>query len=367
MGASSSILPATIPIRATEMDVQVVQLLTAVPLLFFGLFIGILLTPIISNQMKALTHLRLALSLQGAGVLGIGLANVINVYWFSAIILGFGFGQLEVLITSAIRRSYQNITKTLTKFGAYLSLSAFFTPLLVIASNYINFLIVIFISVAITSFAVAITINVVDAQESSLPTKLLRIGKRAGFGLCLASASFVGAETILSGWSAVYFAQYFPSITESAPLGTSMFWLFLTLGRFAGVKFQSFSKYPQYTLQIFSTLFAIILLILFILNNQLNGYSFVIIMSLAIFFAGPCYGLIIGNAVSLYDKKLSTKVASIYIVVGAAGGTVIPIGAQFMGNSSISTSILACALAASATAIFVTISLASTPAKESQS
>ena len=367
MGASSALLPSTIPLRANEMGLLTNPLLLAIPFMFLGIFVGIIATPIISSYLKSTTHIRGALILQGIGVLGVGLQNSLTFYWTSAAILGFGFGQLEVLLTSTIRRSFTNVSRALTKFGAYLSLSAFLTPLLVIVSKYFQFLDLCFISIAIASIITSFSFTSVNAPENKLSIRNLKIGKKSAFYLSLASAFYVGAETILSGWSAVYFTQYFPTISESAPLGTSLFWLFLTLGRFAGIHIRFRADSSKQLLQIWSTLFAIFSIFLALIANDANGFVFLFLISAAIFCAGPCYGLIIGIAVSLYDKKYAITASSVYILIGATGGTLIPVIAQWLGSSDVLNSILVCAFAATFTALFATLSLSSKRATTPQS
>ena len=75
MGAATALLPATIPMRANQLGISTDQLMPAVPALFFGLLVGIALTPFISKTLTTTNHVRISIAMQTLGVLGIGVLN----------------------------------------------------------------------------------------------------------------------------------------------------------------------------------------------------------------------------------------------------------------------------------------------------
>jgi len=356
MGAATAALPASIPFKAQELGLVAHDLLNSIPLLFLGLLIGIVITPNISTYFSASTQIRIALLIQGAGVLGVGLSQNARGFEISALVLGIGFGQLEVLVTSAIRRTSSDVGGSLTKLGAFLSLSAFLTPLLILVTQRFEMPNLAF--VLITSFTIvnAITFRCSDARESKRSYGFLNSNKNNAILLLIASGLYVGAETILSGWSAVYFQDLFPTIGESAPLGTSLFWLFLTLGRFTSPyinnRYRSVRSSNRFWLFSFA-IFLIPLIFMHDLNSQRFTFAFI---CLSFYFAGPCYGIIIGLAVSLYEKEFAVKTSSLFILFGSVGGVALPAIVQISSNGNLKGASIVCALAAFLASIFATIS-----------
>jgi hypothetical protein len=207
MGAASASLPATIPLRANRLGVSTDQLMPAVPGLFFGLFLGIAITPFISKSLTTTNHVRISIALQTLGVLGIGVLDSQQLFIASSLIIGLGFGQLEVLITSIARVESARVGNLLTRLGIYLAACAFITPIAIIGfsliedSRYVN------ISIAVISIYVSIAFKTEQIYPQSKNFLVLKLANKKVYLLLLTTTFYVGAETILAGWSAVLFSE----------------------------------------------------------------------------------------------------------------------------------------------------------------
>jgi fucose permease len=328
----------------------------AVPSLFFGLFLGIALTPFISKTLTTTNHVRISIAMQTLGVLGIGVLNSQQLFIASSLIIGLGFGQLEVLITSIARVESAQVGNLLTRLGIYLAASAFLTPIAIIgfdlleASQYIN------ITIAVVSIYVGGVFQTDQIYPQSKNFLVLKLANRKVYLLLLTTAFYVGAETILAGWSAVLFSENISKNLVSAPLGTSIFWAGMTLGRVVGTFTSSKNFSTKASAILWSSGLSLSLALLSQINEGGSRGTFLFLLVLAIFFAGPCYGFIIGLAVILYEESLAIKSATLFVLVGALGGVLIPALAQiFLGSESKDVT-LGAAVAAALSTVFLIVS-----------
>jgi fucose permease len=185
---------------------------------------------------------------------------------------------------------------------------------------------------------------------------VLKLANRKVYLLLLTTAFYVGAETILAGWSAVLFSENISRNLVSAPLGTSIFWAGMTLGRVVGTFTSSKNFSTKASAILWSSGLSLSLALLSQMNDGSSRGAFLFLMVLAIFFAGPCYGFILGLAVSLYEEVLAIKSATLFVLIGALGGVLIPALAQiFLGSESKNVT-LGAAVAAAVSTVFLIVS-----------
>lgn len=365
MGAASASLPASIPLRAKDLQVPVEGLLTSIPLLFFGLLMGIVITPLISSLIGSNKQVKFALIIQALGVLGIGFSTSQNLFVISAFVLGLGFGQLEVLITSILRITSELVGKALTRIGAFLAFSAFLTPLFLLASETIASKKFVFLFIILWSGQVAFIFSTPDVKNSRQNINILKNKNFGAYFLIFASIFYVGSETILAGWSAVFFQKNVSTNLNMAPIGTSLFWLFLTLGRISGSFVTGKFASAKSTAIFWSIGFSLALTFLPFVSE--NRVAFLVVLLLGVFFAGPCYGFIIGQAVSYFESELAVNSASLYVLVGAVGGVVIPLAVQQTANGNTNKAIIGAAFSAILASIFLIVSFREKVTKAPQS
>lgn len=356
MGAASAIVPASIPFRSVEIGVSSTEMMLAVPLLFLGLLFGILATPIVSKLIGINTQVKVALLIQALGVLLIEISSSSNSFVFSAFLLGSGFGQLEVLITSIMRQTSEDVGASLTRIGAFLSSAAFLTPLLLMLAESFQLsfainLLIFLASIYVASIFRSPKFEVTNQKESLLKSKSVNV-----YLLLVASACYVGAETILSGWSAVFYGNNVSSKSAIAPLGTSIFWFALTLGRLLGTWSASLSLPKKTVAMLWFFGFSLSFIFLYFATGKSYGGFFLPIFIVAVMFAGPCYGFLIGHAVSFFDVTQAVKSASLYVLVGAIGGVAIPLVVQLATGGSDELIILGGAFSALVGTIFFLMS-----------
>ena len=367
MGGASAALPATIPMRANQFGIPLTQLMPSIPTLFFGLALGIAFTPLISKVLSTSNHVRSSIALQAIGVLGIGFLDSQRLFIASALIIGFGFGQLEVLITSIARVQKEHVGNLLTRLGIYLASAAFLTPIAIFGLDLIGASKVIYLMIASVSLYLVISFKTGHIYTESKNLLVLKLANLKVYLLVLAITFYVGAETILAGWSAVLFSENISNNLVSAPLGTSIFWAGMTLGRVVGTFVSSKNLSAKASAILWSLGLSMSLLFLTRITQGVSHAAFLLILVTAIFFAGPCYGFIIGLAVSIYEQSLAIKSAAFFVLIGSFGGVMVPGLAQIFLGSDSKGIILGAAIAATLSTLFLILSFRETAPKYRQS
>ena len=187
MGAATASLPATIPMRANQLGISTEQLMPAVPALFFGLFVGIALTPFISKSVTTTNHVRISIAMQTLGVLGIGVLNSQQLFIASSLIIGLGFGQLEVLITSIARVESAQLGNLLTRLGIYLASSAFLTPIAIIGLDLLEASYFINIGIAVASVYISGVFKTEQIYPQSKNFLVIKLAHKRVYLLLLAT------------------------------------------------------------------------------------------------------------------------------------------------------------------------------------
>jgi hypothetical protein len=128
----------------------------------------------------------------------------------------------------------------------------------------------------------------------------------------------------------------------------------MTLGRVVGTFTSSKHFSTKASAILWSSGLSLSLALLSQMNEGGSRGAFLSLQVLAIFFAGPCYGFIIGLAVILYEESLAIKSATLFVLVGALGGVLIPALAQiFLGSESRDVTLGAAAAAALSTVFLI--------------
>lgn len=367
MGGASAALPATIPLRANQLGAPINQLMPSIPALFLGLALGIAFTPLISRLMNTTNHVRSSLALQTVGVMGIGFLDSHQLFIISALIIGFGFGQLEVLITSIARNETENLGNLLTRLGIYLAATAFLTPIAIIGFDLLEATKVIYLLLASISIYLMTVFSTSQINAENKNLLVLKLANVKVYLLVFAIAFYVGAETILAGWSAVLFSENISDNLVSAPLGTSIFWFSMTLGRIMGTFVSSKNISPKISSTFWSLCLSLSLLFFSRVTEEVSQGTFLLILVIATFFAGPCYGFIIGLAVGIYEQSLAVKSAAFFVFVGSFGGVIVPAFAQIFLSSDSKGIILGAAIAATLSTLFLILSFREMAPKYPQS
>lgn len=323
LGAAASLLPAFIPQAAVNLGLPVTQLLNAVPVMFGGLFVGVALSPVAIRFLDATAIARFGFVLLASSLIAIPLVE--SPVWFIsfAFLLGLGFGILEVIATSEAKKLRTDTSQKLANLNAIFAIAALVSPLTLLLSTSL-------LGAPLPFFLVAIlSLGVLPSYRSGLAKvhSPRLISKKPGFStvvLMAAAISFVGAESVLSGWSATLVSELTTVNESSAALGSSAFWALLATGRIISARLSPALISNHAALAMWSALAGTALLGAWAFWPALGAGAVLAAFGLAALAAGPCYSLIIGQALDASEQQDAIGVTSTIVMLGAAGGFLLP-------------------------------------------
>jgi hypothetical protein len=323
LGAAASLLPAFIPQAAVNLGLPVTQLLNAVPVMFGGLFIGVALSPVAIRFLAATSIARFGFVLLASSLIAIPLVQSSAWFMSVAFLLGLGFGTLEVIATSEAKKLRTDTSQKLANLNAIFAIAALVSPLLLLLSSSLFGFPLPFFLVAILSLGLVPSYRSGIARVHSPGL----ITKKPGFRnilLMAAAVSFVGAESVLSGWSATLVSELTTFNESSAALGSSAFWALLATGRIISARLSPALISNHVALAMWSALAGTTLLGAWALWPVLDPGMVLAAFGLAALAAGPCYSLIIGQALDASEQQDAIGVTSTIVMLGAAGGFLLP-------------------------------------------
>ncbi|WP_105036889.1 MFS transporter [Cryobacterium aureum] len=348
LGGTAAVIPAIIPAFAADLEVQSAVLLPAIPALFTGLLVGVLSTSFASALFSLTSLLRAGAAAQALGLAVTACAPAPLWFVVGAALAGFGFGIVEAAGTAAVRviRS-DGIPRALTKLTLIISIVATVTPLAVLASAMLGWARPIPLLIAVVQLGVVASLRRIPSVPRRTPgdgaTKTS--GAAAGAArpggsahtaqlsfLAAALFCYVGTESVISGWSASTLEHNLGASAAVAPLGTSAFWLLMSLGRMSGVAVTG-RVFPGRVALGSTALIALALCGAALLQGP---YPLIALLGLglAVFASGSCYGLLIGTAVERTPERNAVHASSAFVALGAAGGATIPFIAASVTLSS---------------------------------
>ncbi|MGS0684890.1 MFS transporter [Nakamurella sp. GG22] len=330
LGATAAVIPAVLPGVAAAFVVPVESVLPAVPALFLGLFVGVVCAPALALR----ATLTSALGCGGAGqAVGLTLAGVAaNPAWFivAAGIAGAGFGVVESAATAVTRLiNHAGTPRRLTLLTVIVGVTATITPIAVVLLGGIGLT-----RLALPVAAAVHVIALIRSRGAALPPPARSASPaapaiptprttRAVAMLGAALFFYVGAESVLAGWSAATITATLGTDPNMAALGTSGFWLLITVGRLLGTRLNKHLRASTATLAC-SLVAGSALALSAVLADRSTAASLSLI-GIAIISCGPCYALILGVAVTTTSHRVAVTTASALVAVGAAGGAAVPL------------------------------------------
>lgn len=340
LGGTAAVIPAVIPALAADLGVSSAALLPAIPALFTGLLVGVLSTSFAAAAFSLTTLLRAGAAAQA---LGLGLVAFTPApFWFvvGAALAGFGFGIVEAAGTAAVRViGAGGMPRALTTLTLMISIVATITPLMVLAAAMLGQARPIPLFIALVQVAVVASLTalppvprrtpVVELSHGATGSALGGSSRRSSSArtlqlsfLAAALFCYVGTESVISGWSASTFEHELGASVAVAALGTSAFWLLMSLGRMSGVALTG-SVLPGRVALGCTVLIAAALAGAAAVQGAFPILA-LLCMGLAVFASGSCYGLLIGIAVERTPERHAVRASSAFVALGAAGGAAIP-------------------------------------------
>ncbi len=319
LGAAASIVPSLIPKTASEIGVEAYELLPAIPLLFWGLFLGVLIGPRLAQARGSQVVVQIASTALAAGLAGVTGATSAAVFLSGGLVVGLGFGVIEVLVTAQVRIDGGDAARALTQLNIAFALGAVLSPVVLavtmrlLETDAIGYLAALLMLLSGLSFRAANRARSTDS--SKLETKPLRL-------FLLACALYVGAESILAGWTATIFSELEITSAELAPIGTTIFWGMLVLGRVSSLYLTPRYLSPGGALILWPVVSAagLGLTFSFVGTAQVAAAG----LAIASFAAGPIYGFLIAKGLEVASVEDSAKATRLLILAGSVGGFAIP-------------------------------------------
>lgn len=345
LGVTAAFLPAILPSaeRAMAADLSV-----AVPALFAGLLVGVLVSGPLLMHRPPRSALMLGSALQAAAIVVVALAGTPAMFITAAAVAGFGFGLVEASGSVAAKSAaVGSATGLLSALLGTVAVSAAVTPLLVAAGSDIRpvlgvlalvpLLTVVMLAGPATAFA-----------RSERPAHRDARGLLALLPFAVALPLYVGVETVLSGWSAVIPARTLALDPGAAALGTSAFWALMAIGRFGAATLRRLAVSPVVILVAATSTAAVLMAVTGALVGSAPGGALVALAVVVVLLA-PSYGLILGLALDRLDPARSAAVTGALVACGAVGGTFVPtvillIGRDPASSATFFVSAVLCAL-----------------------
>lgn len=323
LGAAASLLPAYIPQAAVNLGLPVTQLLNAVPVMFAGLFVGVALSPVAIRFLKPTAMARFGLVLLAGSLISIPLAQSSAGFIGVAFLLGLGFGILEVVATSEVKTLQADTSQKLASLTAMFAIAALVSPLTLLLFTSLFEIPLPFFLVGILSMALLPSYQSGVSKVNS-PRLLAKKPAFRTLLLLAAAISFVGAESVMSGWSATLVSELTYLNESAAALGSSAFWALLATGRIISARLSPALISNQAALPIWSALAGSALIGTWLFYPLMSPALVLAAFGVAALAAGPCYSLILGQALDASEQRDAVGITSTVVMLGAAGGFLLP-------------------------------------------
>lgn len=333
LGVTAAFIPAVLPSaeRATGSDLS-----AAVPALFAGLLVGVLLSGPLLVRRPPRTTLVLGSSLQAAAVVGVALAADPGVFLAAAALAGLGFGLVEAAGSVAAKAaSTGSATGVLSALMGTVAVCAAVTPLVVALGAGARSALALLATVPLATVVVLAGAPAL-ARATEAPARRDARSLLVLLPFALALPLYVGVETVLSGWSAVIPERALAIEPATAALGTSAFWALMAVGRFGAAALRRAGVPPLALLATATGAAAVLLVLAGVLLGE-QPVAALIILAMVVVLLAPSYGLILGLALDRLDPARSAAVTGALVACGAVGGTFVPTLALLIGRDPASS------------------------------
>ncbi|MFJ2371155.1 MFS transporter [Microbacterium sp. NPDC087665] len=342
LGVTASFVPAVLPAAERAMSAD---LSTAVPVLFAGLLVGVLLSgPLLVRRPTRLT-LILGSGLQALAIVVGAWAGSAPVFLAAAALAGLGFGLVEAAGSVAAKAaSTGSATGLLSALMGTVAVCAALTPLVIAAGAGTGMLPVLSILCVVPLTTVVLLLGSGAARPGSAPSTPLTPSTpsrnlRALIPLlpfALALPLYVGVETVLSGWSAVIPERALTLDPSAAALGTTAFWALMAVGRFGAAALRRRDVRPLVILATGTLGAAALMTAAGLLIGSSPVWALAALAASVVLLA-PSYGLILGLALDRLDPARSAAATGTLVACGAVGGTFVPTLILLIGRDPVAS------------------------------
>ncbi|QYH36568.1 sugar MFS transporter [Salinibacterium sp. M195] len=331
LGATAAAIPAALPAAERSIGGSVLE---AVPVLFAGLLIGVVLGGFFMRVLRPEVVLVLGCTLQSGGLIAFALSHTSLLILAASWLAGFGFGLSEVSATLCAKRESRGKSAaiSLSALTGAVAITAACTPLLiVIAGSFVDPRLALMGVAVIPVAAAALVFATLRGQPSRANDEKARHGKRrtnlrvyvALVPFLLALPVYVGIETVFAGWSAVLPATLLDIDPALAGLGTSAFWMLMALGRYVAVVMTTRGAAAENIVVWGSAAGALCLFVAAGLTERAPEWA-IIAIAIAVVAIAPSYGVIAGLALDRLSEGTAPDALGVLVACGAIGGALIP-------------------------------------------
>lgn len=328
LGVTAAAVPAATPSLANSLGVPSADALTAIPALFGGLLVGVVLAPSLALRWHLARIIAFGCVVQAVALAAISRAGGVLALVVAAAVAGVGFGAVESAGAAFARQlSRSGASRSLVSLTAVVAVAAGSTPLAVVAAGDGGVRQIVALCAAPHVVAALILVRVPGTsgpdprdgplREPAAGSALWPVRWLAGALFC-----YVGAETVIAGWSAELPRSRLGLDASQAALGTTSFWCLLTLGRTAALWLLACGAPPARVL-VGSQSGAILALILAAGTWDTAPAVSVVFLGIAATALGPCYALLVGSGVDEAPGSMAPRVSAALVGVGALGGSVV--------------------------------------------
>jgi len=331
LGVTAAAIPASLPAAEHSLGSAVLE---AVPVLFAGLLIGVLVSGPAMRVMRSELVLVLGCTLQSGGLVAFALSPTPGLLVVGCGLAGFGFGLSEVSATLCAKQQAhrESAAISLSALTGAVAIAAACTPIVIVVASAVLEPRLMLIGVAVIPLATGALIygklhgqprggNGERAHRNKQGTNFRAYVTLAPFLLAL--PVYVGIETVFAGWSAVLPAALLRIDPVLAGLGTSAFWMLMALGRYAAVVMTTRGAAIGNVAVWGSSVGAVSLFVAAALAAQAPELA-IAAVAIAVIAIAPSYGIIAGLALDRLTDAAAPDVLGVFVACGAVGGAVIP-------------------------------------------
>lgn len=333
LGTTGAAIPAALPTLAEIANVPTTALLPAVPLLFTGLFAGVLVAPRIADALGSWRAVAVAALLQAVALLVLAAAGTTGVVLGAAAAAGAGFGVAESGATAAVRQLRTTASGTLAGLTAATAATATCVPLAVAVARPAHLGLVLAAAALPHLVAAAVLGTLRDSATSRRAPRPTHRIPHPTRGVAVALFCYVGAETLLSGYSAALPQASFGLSSERAALGTAAFWALLMIGRLTAAAAIRRGAAPRTVLAVCQLGAAASAAAGAVTAGCFPDARalFALLVGICVTLMGPCYALLVGHGIDTVPRSSVGTTTATLVAAGAVGGvawTVVVIGAH---------------------------------------
>ena len=337
LGVTAAFVPAALPSAERMLSAE---LSAAVPALFAGLLVGVLLSGPLLVRRPPRATLILGSALQAIALVAGSWARDPALFLGAAALAGLGFGLVEASGSVAAKAAaIGSATGLLSALLGTVAVCAALTPLAVAAGAGALPALSILAVVPLVTIVFLAGRQEPSPSSSDAPVRRDLRGLTMLLPFAVALPLYVGVETVLSGWSAVIPERALVLDPAAAALGTSAFWALMAVGRFGAAGLRRRSVSPVAILAV-GTIGAACLMAT--AGMLVTGFPVGALIALAasVVLLAPSYGLIVGLALDRLDAARSAAVTGALVACGAVGGTLVPTLVLLIGRDPASSTTL---------------------------